>query len=78
MTATDIFTNGQIFIGAMDVLAPVKEDNPAIKMSIKAHNRYTRMETGFWLPPQMLTHSTRRPMKQSAKPSAIHSMVMIR
>ena len=38
IAATAIFTKGQIFIGRIEVLAPVNKVNPAIIISIKADN----------------------------------------
>lgn len=76
--ATAVLTTGQIFIGTIDVLAPVNKLNPAIITSIKADILYTIMETGFCDPPQIVMNSTSKPMKHSVRPSAVHSIVMIR
>jgi hypothetical protein len=62
----------------MDVLAPVNNDKTTIARSIKAEILYTIMETGFCEPPKTVTNSTSKPMKHSVRPSATHSIVIIR
>jgi hypothetical protein len=75
--ATIDFTNGQIFNDAIFAFAPVTNVSPAIATSIHAATLYTRIETRFWGPAYRVTRRTSNPMKQSVRPSAIHSMVMI-
>lgn len=76
--ATTVLTIGQILIGIIDVCAPVKRLNTAKTISIIADILYTIIETGVYLPPKIVTNSTSKPMKQRVRPSAIHSIVMIR
>jgi hypothetical protein len=76
--ATIDFTSGQILIGVIEVFAPVTNVSTAITTSIHAAALYTITETRLRGPANNVTKRTRKPKKQSVKPSAIHSMVIIR
>ncbi|HUU29360.1 MAG TPA: hypothetical protein VM123_16275 [archaeon] len=78
ITATSNFTNGQIFIGKTEVLAPVSKLNPAMTMSINADALYTMTDTGFRVPTDIATGRTSKPIKHGVRPSAIHPIVTIR
>jgi len=75
--ATAVFTIGQIFIGTIDVRAPVNEVHIAITTNIPADILYIRAETGFCEPAITVTRNTSRPMKHKVIPSDAHSIVII-
>jgi hypothetical protein len=75
--AQTVFTNGQIFIGIMGVLAPVKAVQTAIRSNITAEARNTVMETGL-RGYKTIRMSTSAPIKHRDRPSPTHSMVRIR
>jgi hypothetical protein len=52
--------------------------HPATTINIRADALYTIMDTEFWAPLKMAMNNTSKPMKHSVRPSAAHSIVMIR
>jgi hypothetical protein len=65
-------------MGTIDVLAPVKKDNSAKITSNMIQAQYTITDTELAGPARRVRKNTNRPAKHSVKPSAIHSMVIIR
>ena len=69
---------GQIFMGTMDVFALVNPVSTAIAISMPADARYTIMETGLGSPPRVVIDRVSAPMKHIARPSATHSILIMR
>jgi len=75
--ATAVLTIGHIFIGIIDVRAPVNEVHIAMTINIPADIRYKRVETEFCEPTIAVISNTSRPIKHKVIPSAAHSIVII-
>jgi len=65
-------------MGTIDVFAPVNPVSTAIAISMPADARYTITETGSGNPTDLVIDSVSAPMKHIARPSATHSILMMR
>ena len=76
MTATAVKINGHIFVGMLEVLAPVSAVQIAMTINTPADILNTTRDSSLVVPPRILVKSTSTPMKQSVNPSATHSIKM--
>lgn len=76
-TATTVFTAGQIFMGAMEVRAPVNSVHAAITNNINEEPLHTIKDARFGGPPRSVVANTSVPMKHSVRPSATHAIAII-
>jgi hypothetical protein len=76
MTATVVNINGHIFVGMLEVLAPVNAVHVAMTINIPADILNTIRESSLVVPPRILVKSANAPIKQSVNPSATHSIKM--